>query len=1092
MKQIAGRPLSKWIRIRRRALRMTAIACATAWIIGCVDPVRAADEADEPQPTPIAELDRQEPVDFESEVLPLLKRSCLACHNATDAESELVLETPQTILKGGASGEVITAGSGAESYLLEVAAGLSEPVMPPPENDVEAPPLSSEELGLLKLWIDQGAKGSVSDRQQSITWQPLPPGVNPIYAVALSGDAQYVACGRAGQIFLYHVPTGQSLGRLTDPLLSQSAEYEGAGVAHRDLVQSLAFSPDGEYLASGGYRVVKLWQRSPRQPRQELALGAEQRPAMALSPDGQRLATATGPQVLLWELATGEQSGQLDGAEANVRALCFSPDGGQLIATTEAQKLHRWSLADAALSDSVELTAGIAALTTSPDGASLFAAGDDGQVYVFSTAELSAAPRAISGHGGPVRDVVIWPNDANRIATASADGTVRVWKVDSGEQLMQLDHGGPVNAVAVRPDGTRIASAGENNLARLWNADDGKQVAEVKGDVRMNYAAARLELAKVRVKTKLDAYQAQLDAAQKDSDAKAEAEKKSKEALAAAREAATKAKTEAEAAAAALVAAEKRVTDSETALKAAQDGLANAEQLAALRNLELKTLTATVEKLAGASQTQQKTAETAQANLATIIESIGDKTPSETLAGARKTAEQLAAKAAALSEELKAAHASATQTLAAVKASTEESTKMLAEAKATLEKAMTEAKQAPEAKVAAEKTAAEKLKAAQDAQGKIAPAERAAAQAEQIAARAVTVVNNLTAIRDGIGQAVEQVEQSLSEIRELVTQFEQPLAAVAFSPDSELLAVAGSSGRVSMYTAENATPLESHIGHAGAVAAVAFTGENAFVSAAEDGQALEWPTYAEWKLVRRIGPADPESLDVSNSAIVDRALALDFNPQGELLAVGGGQPSRSGELKLFNVADGTLVREFPEAHSDTVFSVEFSPQGQRLASSAADKFVKVFEVDSGETVRAFEGHTHHVLGVCWRDDGKTLASAGADAVVKLWNMQTGEQIRTIGGFGKQVTAIEFIASGAELVASSGDTNVRMYNADNGKAVRTFTGAADYLYALSVSEDGQRVAAGGEDSVLRVWNAADAKLIIGFDPPTSPTNQQASR
>ncbi|MGH7918171.1 MAG: hypothetical protein ACREQE_11925, partial [Candidatus Binataceae bacterium] len=47
---------------------------------------------------PIAEVKRDTPVDFEKEVLPLLKRSCVACHNATKAESGLVLETPQSII----------------------------------------------------------------------------------------------------------------------------------------------------------------------------------------------------------------------------------------------------------------------------------------------------------------------------------------------------------------------------------------------------------------------------------------------------------------------------------------------------------------------------------------------------------------------------------------------------------------------------------------------------------------------------------------------------------------------------------------------------------------------------------------------------------------------------------------------------------------------------------------------------------------------------------------------------------------------------------------------------------------------------------
>src|SRR5207249_10014879 len=108
----------------------------------------------------------------------------------------------------------------------------------------------SEELGLIKLWIDQGAKGQVLGAAAPLVWQPLPAGVNPILSVAVSPDGQFAAAGRANQIFLYHVPSKREVGRLTDPGLLKSGVYKKPGVAHLDLVQSLPFSPDNESLSS--------------------------------------------------------------------------------------------------------------------------------------------------------------------------------------------------------------------------------------------------------------------------------------------------------------------------------------------------------------------------------------------------------------------------------------------------------------------------------------------------------------------------------------------------------------------------------------------------------------------------------------------------------------------------------------------------------------------------------------------------------------------------------------------------------------------------------------------------------------------------
>src|SRR5207249_9855082 len=86
----------------------------------------------------ISEIQGTEPVDFEREILPVLKNNCLACHNQTKAKADLVLETPQTILKGGENGPAVVPGKSAASLLLKVAAHQEKPFMPPKDNKVNA------------------------------------------------------------------------------------------------------------------------------------------------------------------------------------------------------------------------------------------------------------------------------------------------------------------------------------------------------------------------------------------------------------------------------------------------------------------------------------------------------------------------------------------------------------------------------------------------------------------------------------------------------------------------------------------------------------------------------------------------------------------------------------------------------------------------------------------------------------------------------------------------------------------------------------------------------------------------------------------
>src|SRR4051812_38633451 len=73
------------------------------------------------EPIPVADLRHDAPVDFEKEVLPFLRTSCLACHSRTTAKGGLNLETPQTILKGSEDGPVVVPGKSDKSPLLESA-----------------------------------------------------------------------------------------------------------------------------------------------------------------------------------------------------------------------------------------------------------------------------------------------------------------------------------------------------------------------------------------------------------------------------------------------------------------------------------------------------------------------------------------------------------------------------------------------------------------------------------------------------------------------------------------------------------------------------------------------------------------------------------------------------------------------------------------------------------------------------------------------------------------------------------------------------------------------------------------------------------
>jgi WD40 repeat protein len=1050
---------------RRCRLIRWIIAClaALAWLSYSSAGLKAADDA--PALLPVAEIKHPKPVDFQREILPIFKKNCLACHNATDAEGKLVLETPQTIAKGGDTGLAVVPKHPEKSLLLERARGGGDGIMPPEDNKVAAKPLTAAELGLLKLWIAQGAGGSVRSGTEVIKWQPLPPGVNPVFAVALTADGQFAACGRANQIFIYQVPTGRVIGRLTDPALLKSGIYTQPGVADLDLIQSLAFNPDASILASGGYRTIKLWRRSSDKPRLTLDKLAAQSP-LAASADGKWLAAADADHsIRLVDAASGKTLQKLAGHGGAISSLDFSADGTRLCSGSLDKSVRLWSVPQGKQLGLLELPGPVTAAVLVDGGKQVAAASGEPRIWIGTwpaedqkkalaadtkkdvakkdVAKKDAAKkdagkkdagRYLTGHGKPVTALAALHKNPNQLVSAAADGQVILWDIASGKQVRQFKHGGAVAALAVRPDDERIASAGADKVTKLWSTRDGKLIAELRGDLRVKARADEATRSLTLAKNSLTEAKAESAEAEKTSTAEADNVKKATDALAAAEKA---------------LPPKVAAYDKQAAEKKAADLAASADEAAKVK-AERASMAAD-QQAAAAEAAHKKASQALVAAAAAAKKSPKDKAAGEAAAAAEKEATAAAAKLKAA----KLAQTAAKKQLTQLDAKLKQSTANVATVAKALETAEQEKKSATTTKTAATKALASATAAAAKAKDRI-----PAAKAE------VTAVE----------KQVQQAEAALAAARTAATAAELPFHAAAFSADGLELATGNAASQVHTWSAESGVALNAFECPPGAVRGVAFAGDRRLAASA-DGQALIWDTLPDWQWYQTLG--------TDGQLPVDRVTALDFSPDGKLLASGGGAPSRSGELKLWNVATGSLVRDLPDAHSDTVLGVRFSPDGQLLASCGTDKFLKVFAVGNGKFVRAFEGHTHHVLGVSWQSDGRTLASAGADNVVKVWDFATGEQKRTIQGFTKEVTSINYLGETPNALATSGDKSIRVVRTTDGGTVRSFSGSNDFVYAGAASIDGRIIIAAGQDSVLRSYNADNGQTLRNFEPPPAP-------
>jgi hypothetical protein len=102
----------------------------------------------------------QSGVSYTKDIKAILDASCVKCHGAEKPKGKLRLDTLAGILKGGEDGKVIKPGNSADSNLVKSIARVGNPdlFMPPPKNKANIEPLTAQQIGLIRAWIDQGAK----------------------------------------------------------------------------------------------------------------------------------------------------------------------------------------------------------------------------------------------------------------------------------------------------------------------------------------------------------------------------------------------------------------------------------------------------------------------------------------------------------------------------------------------------------------------------------------------------------------------------------------------------------------------------------------------------------------------------------------------------------------------------------------------------------------------------------------------------------------------------------------------------------------------------------------------------------------------